>query len=55
MGFVNMARTHIDSPDGSVSVALTEALTRNGAWKVTRRTIVLDANVLLNKNLSVFL
>jgi hypothetical protein len=26
-----------------------------GAWKVTRRTIVLDANVLLDKNLSVFL
>jgi 3-phenylpropionate/cinnamic acid dioxygenase small subunit len=27
----------------------------NGAWKVARRTIVLDANVLLDKNLSVFL
>jgi hypothetical protein len=27
----------------------------NGAWKVTRRTIVLDANVLLDENLSVFL
>jgi hypothetical protein len=27
----------------------------NGAWKVKRRTIVLDANVLLDKNLSVFL
>jgi hypothetical protein len=27
----------------------------NGAWKVWRRTIVLDANVLLDKNLSVFL
>jgi hypothetical protein len=27
----------------------------NGAWNVTRRTIVLDANVLLDKNLSVFL
>ena len=27
----------------------------NGAWKVRRRTIVLDANVLLDKNLSVFL
>jgi hypothetical protein len=26
-----------------------------GAWKVRRRTIVLDANVLLDKNLSVFL
>jgi 3-phenylpropionate/cinnamic acid dioxygenase small subunit len=26
-----------------------------GAWKVARRTIVLDANVLLDKNLSVFL
>jgi hypothetical protein len=27
----------------------------DGAWKVARRTIVLDANVLLDKNLSVFL
>ena len=27
----------------------------NGACNVTRRTIVLDANVLLDKNLSVFL
>jgi len=27
----------------------------NGAWRVARRTIVLDANVLLDKNLSVFL
>jgi hypothetical protein len=27
----------------------------NGAWKVRRRTIVPDANVLLDKNLSVFL
>jgi Ring hydroxylating beta subunit len=27
----------------------------NGAWKVRRRTIVLDANVPLNKKLSVFL
>ena len=27
----------------------------DGAWKVARRTIVVDANVLLDKNLSVFL
>ena len=27
----------------------------NGAWRVKRRTIVPDANVLLDKNLSVFL
>jgi hypothetical protein len=27
----------------------------NGAWKVNRRRIVLGANVLLDKNLSVFL
>jgi hypothetical protein len=27
----------------------------DGAWKVRKRTIVLDANVLLDKNLSVFL
>jgi 3-phenylpropionate/cinnamic acid dioxygenase small subunit len=28
--------------------------TVNGAWRVARRTIVLDANVLLDKNLSLF-
>ncbi len=27
----------------------------DGAWKVAKRTIVLDANVLLDKNLSIFL
>jgi hypothetical protein len=27
----------------------------NGAWKARKRTIVLDPNVLLDKNLSVFL
>jgi hypothetical protein len=27
----------------------------NRGWKVARRTIVLDADVLLNKNLGVFL
>ena len=27
----------------------------NGAWKMAKRTIVLDANVLLDKNLSIFL
>jgi hypothetical protein len=27
----------------------------NGTWKVARRTIVLDANALLDKNLSVLL
>jgi len=27
----------------------------NGAWKASRRTIVLDANVLLDQNLSVLL
>ena len=27
----------------------------NGAWKVRRPTIALDANALLDKNLSVFL
>ena len=26
----------------------------NGAWKVAKRTVVLDANVLLDKNLSIF-
>jgi Ring hydroxylating beta subunit len=27
----------------------------NGAWKAARRKIVLDANILLDKNLSIFL
>ena len=27
----------------------------NGGWKIKRRTIVLDINILLDKNLSVFL
>jgi hypothetical protein len=26
-----------------------------GAWKIAKRTILLDANVLLDKNLSIFL
>src|SRR2546427_727134 len=27
----------------------------NGAWKIAKRTVLLDANVLLDKNLSIFL
>jgi hypothetical protein len=27
----------------------------NGVWKIAKRTVLLDANVLLDKNLSIFL
>ena len=49
-------------PDADMAIGVDHLLLRedvlrkvNGAWKVARRTIVLDANVLLDKNLSVFL
>jgi hypothetical protein len=46
-----------DRPDHQLLPGYREDVLRkvNGAWKVRRRTIVLDANVLLDKNLSVFL
>src|SRR5947207_10811238 len=49
-------RSHLET-DHQLLSGYREDLLRNvnGAWKVARRTIVLDANVLLDKNLSVFL
>ena len=49
-------RSHLET-DHQLLSGYREDLLRKveGAWRVTRRTIVLDANVLPDKNLSVFL
>jgi 3-phenylpropionate/cinnamic acid dioxygenase small subunit len=49
-------RSHLET-DAQLLSGYREDVLRevNGSWKVARRTIVLDANVLLDKNLSVFL
>jgi hypothetical protein len=49
-------RSHLETDHQLLSGCREDLLRKvNSAWKVTRRTIVLDANVLLDKNLSVFL
>ena len=49
-------RSHLETDHQLLSGYREDVLRRvKGAWKVARRTIVLDANVLLDKNLSVFL
>jgi 3-phenylpropionate/cinnamic acid dioxygenase small subunit len=49
-------RSHLETDHQLLSGCREDVLRKvNGAWKVARRTIVLDANVLLDKNLSVFL
>jgi 3-phenylpropionate/cinnamic acid dioxygenase small subunit len=49
-------RSHLETDHQLLSGSREDRLrTVDGAWKVARRTIVLDANVLLDKNLSVFL
>jgi 3-phenylpropionate/cinnamic acid dioxygenase small subunit len=49
-------RSHLETDHQLLSGYREDVLRRvDGAWKVARRTIVLDANVLLDKNLSVFL
>jgi 3-phenylpropionate/cinnamic acid dioxygenase small subunit len=49
-------RSHLETDHQLLSGCRTDRLRRvAGNWKVARRTIVLDANVLLDKNLSVFL
>ena len=49
-------RSHLETDHQLLSGCREDVLRNvNGAWKVARRTIVLDANVLLDKNLSVFL
>ena len=49
-------RSHLETDHQLLSGSREDVLRKvNGTWKVARRTIVLDANVLLDKNLSVFL
>jgi 3-phenylpropionate/cinnamic acid dioxygenase small subunit len=49
-------RSHLETDRQLLSGCREDLLRKvDGAWKVARRTIVLDANVLLDKNLSVFL
>jgi 3-phenylpropionate/cinnamic acid dioxygenase small subunit len=49
-------RSHLETDAGLLSGWREDVLRRtDGGWKIARRMIVLDANVLLDKNLSVFL
>ena len=49
-------RSHLETDHQLLSGSREDVLRQvDGTWKVARRTIVLDANVLLDKNLSVFL
>jgi hypothetical protein len=49
-------RSHLETDHQPLSGCREDLLRKvNGAWRVRRRTIVLDANVLLDKNLSIFL
>ena len=49
-------RSHLETDHQLLSGCREDLLRKvTGEWKVSRRTIVLDANVLLDKNLSVFL
>jgi 3-phenylpropionate/cinnamic acid dioxygenase small subunit len=49
-------RSHLETDHQLLSGCREDVLRKvNGAWQVARRTILLDANVLLDKNLSVFL
>jgi 3-phenylpropionate/cinnamic acid dioxygenase small subunit len=49
-------RSHLETDSQLLSGSREDVLRKvDGGWKVARRKIVLDANVLLDKNLSVFL
>jgi len=49
-------RSHLETDHQLLSGCREDVLRKvEGAWKIARRKIVLDANVLLDKNLSVFL
>jgi 3-phenylpropionate/cinnamic acid dioxygenase small subunit len=49
-------RSHLETDSQLLSGYREDVLRKvDGKWQVSRRTIVLDANVLLDKNLSVFL
>ena len=48
-------RSHLETDQQLLAGSREDVLRRvDGAWKIARRTIVLDANVLPDKNLSVF-
>jgi 3-phenylpropionate/cinnamic acid dioxygenase small subunit len=49
-------RSHLETDQQILAGSREDVLRRvDGEWKVAKRTIVLDANVLLDKNLSIFL
>src|SRR5262249_24702310 len=49
-------RSHLETDHQLLAGSREDVLRRtDGGWKVAKRTILLDANVLLDKNLSVFL
>jgi len=49
-------RSHLETDQQLFAGCREDVLRRvDGAWKIARRTILLDANVLLDKNLSIFL
>ena len=49
-------RSHLETDHQLLSGSREDVLRRvDGGWKIARRTILLDSNVLLDKNLSVFL
>src|ERR1700704_1620484 len=49
-------RSHLETDHQLLAGSREDVLRRvNGAWKIAKRTILLDANVLLDKTLSIFL
>src|SRR5438128_11819681 len=53
---VPLDRAHLETDHQLLAGSREDVLRRvNGAWKIAKRTILLDANVLLDKNLSIFL
>jgi 3-phenylpropionate/cinnamic acid dioxygenase small subunit len=49
-------RSHLETDHQLLSGSREDVLRRvDGGWKVAKRTVLLDANVLLDKNLSIFL
>ena len=49
-------RSHLETDHQLLAGSREDVLRRvDGAWKIARRTVILDANVLLDKNLSIFL
>jgi hypothetical protein len=55
-GEVQAKTSHLEADHQLLSGCREDVLRKvKGVWKVARGTIVLDANVLLDKNLSVFL